>query len=110
MKRSGRAYTTIVVAIGHPDGMEMEYEIDAEVTPYVPARITADPYHSYPAEGPDVEIHYVRRADGKPMGYAEERQVDIWLDLHEDYIMECFLDKLKSDGREWKTERHLSRL
>jgi len=35
---------------------EVDADVEYEITPFVPARITADPYNSSPAEGGDVEI------------------------------------------------------
>jgi hypothetical protein len=36
--------------------IEVEVEVEAEVSGcYTPARITADPYYSTPAEGPDID-------------------------------------------------------
>ena len=35
---------------------QIEVEIEAEVSgKYIPARLTADPYYSTPAEGPDID-------------------------------------------------------
>lgn len=57
------------------DVEEIEVDVSAHVTPYVPARTSGDPDDCYPAEGGDVE-DLTATVDGKPFELTAEEYAD----------------------------------
>lgn len=96
-----------------------EFEVTGTATPYIPARIRADPDNSHPAEGGEVEITEVEevfyhRHKGKLVKTTESVSSEVLAELGiEGTAIELLEDQARSeshsrdDDRDWDTEREL---
>jgi hypothetical protein len=96
-----------------------EFEVTGSATPYIPARIRADPDNSHPAEGGEVEIDEVEeiffhRRRGKLIKTTESVSSSVLEELGlEGTAIELLEDQARQeshsrdDERDWDTEREL---
>ena len=74
--------------------IEIEVEVEADVTgSYTPARLTADPYYSTPAEGPDIDFVGVYIVKYDQNGHELDR-----LDISDFVDCEQFDDQIFEQG------------
>lgn len=92
-----------------PNDVEVEYEIDVEVSEYSPAVIHAPVERCHPAEGGEVEIVAIRR-DGKDvLDEAQEKWSEKEFDLIREAAAEHAPDEAEADEAEAGERRWESR-
>ena len=59
-----------------PEDEELEYEVEYEAEPYVPARIYGEPDDCYPEEGGEIDLISVKLNGLEVMGTLDEDVLD----------------------------------